>query len=67
MLVEILDERARERRMRAGITVSGEISRQRGIGDEQRAIGLAHERQPRKPEAEFVPRTLREGIVAASV
>ena len=36
MLVEILDERARERRMRAGITVSGEISRQRGIGDEQR-------------------------------
>src|SRR4029079_16841864 len=39
MLVEILDERARERRMRAWIAIGGEIPRQGRVGDEQRAVG----------------------------
>ena len=69
MLVEILDERGGKRRVRAGVAVGGEAPRQRRVGDQQRAVGLAHQRQPAKATAgiDAAARALREGIVAAGI
>ena len=55
--------------MVSGIAVGGELARQRGIGNQQRAVllGLPRETAKTTASAKAAGRALREGIVAAGV
>src|SRR4029078_8711360 len=69
VLVEILEQRGRERRMAAGIAIRREFSRQSGVGDQQRTVVLGEPRESSEAAslARAARRALREWIVAAGI